>query len=1128
MAFKKLGETSPLTIQKFSSVSSEISGEVLKNFQKFAGELKAIAPKAEDFLYFSTVMMHAAEASAVNDDGTPKLTSSGEEVKVSWDKSGDTWKWVSNDPTIKAYKNSNGDIFPEEELVKAFKKWVGKPLCIDHKSSSVDHVRGFIADTYYDLNLKRVVALCALDKKGFPQLARQVETGVSNCVSMGTAVGKAVCYDCGKVARVEQDFCDHMRRKSCYGEINVDLSPIELSIVVNGADPKATIKSIIASAKTLNNYVDGKAYELRKLADKNFSAQLTFNDNDGTGSGETKNINIYSKSLEELKDGVHKAIEEYQDLNSTIKEANLDQTTTNDLVSDQLLDEPMADKTAQSEDDNKKAIEELKEIQASIVNKLDTLTADLSKLTTFKHEETMSGKEMKKDAYYLGTVEPTPGRRQYEEDKEAAKVRETADDFMYGGYKRSNMGPVDGLYDGDLEKKQLLRRASEEREAARNAAVAKAKEVLNKQAYYNNGDDKDNPGLPTPKKVKYEVSKENLKTKKDVEEYELGKKSLLPYFKDDEKRKELLHRASPQLRSRFIKASKPNGQVDLGKSAWEVFLGDDLILTASVEDITGESSKEAFNDVNSEEMARTLMSKIKEAGADGVKQMFKKAQAAPAPLPEAPAALPEASPEAEVMDTGKSGDPKETVLSLAEKVQDTVSDLLEAARALAGEQAEMGEVGGDLAAAASADAGLYDVRKEINSELTSAMKEAVAELTSAKETLFDIADTYDKVNDANRDAVASIAQDAIAETKTSVAEANEVLRAFIRYAAGTKALEKKAAAQAELNKMAEGDTSTMEHDKNLMELMNEADAKIEDVQDVLEDAEEEKELLDEEVLSDDEFAKQLLGEDDQNAEVKVKKDELKDLGGLPPGSTVQVTAGLESKAERQAARAKLAAEALVFNEALYEAHPAGGTDTQVGDKTNLSHVEDLVETHEVMVDVATSPVRLQKEAETLHQLISNGSVKVEDLDELVSQGLDKAVVDYWRKYYQMILGPEGKKFADELLKEYTKAELETELNEYKVKLARSFELTYDMVSRGLCANSREAISAQVDEVMQYDDKAFESLKKVIARHQPEMQKTAGKMPQVGYLNEVAAEKPASNMYEQLSSLLGSSKTKGMF
>ena len=44
---------------------------------------------------------------------------------------------------IMPYKNANGDIFPEEELVKAHKKWVGKPLCKDHKSESFLEAKGY-------------------------------------------------------------------------------------------------------------------------------------------------------------------------------------------------------------------------------------------------------------------------------------------------------------------------------------------------------------------------------------------------------------------------------------------------------------------------------------------------------------------------------------------------------------------------------------------------------------------------------------------------------------------------------------------------------------------------------------------------------------------------------------------------------------------------------------------------------------------------------------------------------------------------------------------------------------------------------------------------------------------------
>src|SRR5271154_6225988 len=105
MPFSKFGEATEIRIENTAPCIPAVSAEILENFQKFANNLKKIAPKAEDFLYFSAIMMHAAEASSLNEDGTPKLTLQGEPVKVGWDTSNNTWKWSTNDPNIKPYKN---------------------------------------------------------------------------------------------------------------------------------------------------------------------------------------------------------------------------------------------------------------------------------------------------------------------------------------------------------------------------------------------------------------------------------------------------------------------------------------------------------------------------------------------------------------------------------------------------------------------------------------------------------------------------------------------------------------------------------------------------------------------------------------------------------------------------------------------------------------------------------------------------------------------------------------------------------------------------------------------------------------------------------------------------------------
>jgi hypothetical protein len=168
------------------------------------------------------------------------------------------------------------------------------------------------------------------------------------------------------------------------------------------------------------------------------------------------------------------------------------------------------------------------------------------------------------------------------------------------------------------------------------------------------------------------------------------------------------------------------------------------------------------------------------------------------------------------------------------------------------------------------------------------------------------------------------------------------------------------------------------------------------------------------------------------------------------------------------------------------------------------------------MDVATAPPKVRKEAESIHRLVSEGQLDPADLDALVAEGLDKDAVAYYRKYYGQTEG--GSEFASELVKEHVKAQLETEVNNYKIKLARSYELAYDMVERGLCHNDRNAVSAQVEEIMQFNDESFDSLKRVVAKHAPTMRKEAGRMPQVGMIGsgEVNTSVQTDDMYSQLT------------
>ena len=1253
----KLGEAHEIKLENAESCIPEVSAECLENFRKVAASLKKIAPKAEDFLYFSAVMMHAAEAASLNDDGTPKLTLQGDAVQVGWDKTGNTWKWTSNDPSVKPYKNSNGDIFPEEELTKAYKKWKHKPLCIDHKSSSVDHVRGFIVDTYYDRALKRVIALCALDKAGFPQLARQISTGVSSCVSMGTAVGRAICYDCGRVARTEADFCNHMKNKSCYGEINIDLNPIELSIVVNGADPKASIKNIIASANTMNTYLENRTRYLEKLADLTYSADIKVNDPSGHESLDFQPINITANDLDQFKTDMEDAFSQLQQLKNTkISEKDTNVPASNQSSGSIGMEEgaptdlgfalnPLQTARFASVNVETESIAELHQVTAAIEATLSQMKKSLDKLsqiTSTKQEENMSGSEkLNKNAYFQGAGgvnEPTPGQVKYPKDPLNEQLREREDKQMVGQSPFPEVGPVDGMHPSpgsvdpsdELERKKMLARAEvKDREMRRNAIVQLAKDALkNKEAYWLGGG---GVNEPSPGKVKYPKDKLNEELR-EYEDKQMVGQSPFPGVgpvdglhpspgsvdpKDELKRKQMLARAS--LRARFVKAANRDGSQNKGQSAWEVFLGDRLLLTASVAEISGGHVTDVLYDsIATKDFGAKLIEKVKVNGADAVSRLIKRAQGAPPAAPPAappggdmgmgappmdmgaPPGGPEEGPPVE--DAGKSGDPKEHAIDLAEKGVALMSDLQEAVRALTGEKAEMedqggvggpaggpaGAPGGTSAGPAMADDGvsskkdkkssasdsfstatLNTLRKELNGALTHAMKESLAELGDHQTELQMIVDMYDSgaAQGANQEFVSTVVDDALNEAKTAVADGFKLMSAFVKYARGTKAIVKRAEIEAELQALAAEGDSTMRYkraeDNDLMFLINETNAELADINNTdlsEEDIDPSEEDLDlgptnrfGEGEEDDDVLSKLLDEeefnvgphshdtdmpaDDQDVQVDPAV-----LSKLPPDAKVTV-ASYNSREGRAYLRAKLAADAtgkeedgeiqdaskLKWSDMLDAAdkHTDGQTKLDTKPSDDLGYVETLPEVNQRMMEVAKMPPKVRKEAEAIQKMVTEGKLDPRDVDELVAQGLDKDAVSYWKKFYGEVEG--GSEFASELVKEHVKASMESDLNTFRVKMARAYELAYDMVDRGLCPSDRASVSAQVDSIMKFNEEGFDSLKRVVARHEPSLRKEAGRIPQVGLrgdsegtVNTLVEE----DAYAQLSKQFGTKK--GLF
>lgn len=1185
--FHKIGESLSLTDGDIHNSENIMADPIIEErFRKMAAGLKKIAPKAKDFLYFSARIITAAEACAINQDGTPKIGANGKPIEVGWDIDGEKWKWKTSEPGLQPYANSNRDVFPEQEILKAYKQWTGKPLCTDHQSQKIDAVRGVILDTYYDHKMKYVVALCALDKVSFPELARGIQTGYKRDVSMGVGIGICSCFACYKTARTEREFCEHMRSRSSL-EINREMSPIELSLVVVGADSLAKIRSVLASAQQINSQLDLDEQSLT-ASPSTHSNKISAIEND---------IKEANAKLAEIKDMIEN---EAENTDNNVSSPPYDQSSgrmsdPTDETNQQELTLNLPERYAYAYN-NDTFIGELNNLRSSIETKLHNIEQIL-KLSNIK-EETMSdkGTPMNKEGYFQGgggVNEPTPGQRKYPADPMNERIREKEDKQMVGQSPFPGVGAVDGLHPSpesadeknELERKKMLLRAeTEERAMRRQAALQKAK-----NAYWQGGG---GVNEPTPGEKKYPVDPMSEKIREKEDKQMVGQKpfpgvgavdGLHPSPEsadesDELERKKMLNRAS--LKAKFVRVANQDGTENIGQSAWQVFSkdssGEKLVFAASVDEITGGKSDALFDVVATKDFGSKMLEKIRTVGISKAAAVYKSAQAVAGPgaTPGMPAdmggagaapAMPDMGAPADAAapvgeDEGGKGDPKETALKLAEKVRTLSSDLLEAVRSLTGEQAQMGEMEEGLEAlpkaASSTLIPLHNMRKELNKQLVSGIKKSLAELREHNDELKLIATIADVESGENKEYADTIVEDAIGDAKQALADGVSLMKSFMKYARGTAGLLKRAeeAEQTSLLSFAndEETTKTNDEDENDAE-DGEDDNSVDDENDVFDALDADDFLLADDVnnheehdhFSDEEGPTDLdmqtldmegLDNSEEGHHMHDANNEHEEFGDeeLPhdteendmndvmvdidpaslQGKKVEVKASerfdLTTKQGRVAYRnsVKEAADAtgkeddgeiqdvksMKHSDMLDQANNLadGQTKLDVKPSDNLGLIETKPEVQKAMLDVALAPVKVRQAAERLNQLVSEGKMTEANMDELVSRGLDSEVVKYWKQYYGQA-GKEGSEFAKLLTTETMKAKQAEEMQVYRVKLARSYELANEMVRKGLLADDHLAISACVDDAMKWNDEAFESMKRVI--NKSAMKKVA--MPQVG-------------------------------
>ena len=1115
--FLKLGEAfsiRPSDLQPLDKLSSDIGLDIENKMTKFAEQLKVIAPQAKDFLYFTCVMMHAAEASLINDDGSPKKMSNGKLVTATWETHGeDSIKWSCSDKSILPYRNSNRDIFREHDLKLAYKAWVGRPLCLDHQSQSVDKIRGVIVDTVYDEPRHRVIALCALDKKNYPDLADKVATGVSKDVSMGVAVGRAICSDCGRGARTEKEFCSHMKNKSCYGEINTELSPIELSLVVNGADKKAKVKHIIASdvskaAELLTDYL-----QLKEAANK-------------VSTNDLESIKEELSKLTEKVTGLINDSGNEDDESDAIGPTRSKTNWAESIISDSTqFNVPEAIPTYASA------------LQVAILGaqtKIASLQENLLRLSK-SEESTMSTK----NAYFQGTEEPKPGQKQYAVDPLNEKARELDKNLV----NITNTGN-DGMFPGDEQKKKDLLRLADEHERAlfREAALKKAKETLMSKAYMQGTEEpKSGKGptyTPDPLEVKDRALDKQMQGKAPFPN--TGKVEEL--FPGDLQAKKDVCRAS--LKARFEKVAMPDGRVNRGASRWIVIANEQPILSATVDQITKGNTDALYDAVATQSFGKSILTRIQQDGFEATASSLlqKSAQAAPpapAPAPIADFGGEDITPPADV--TGEEADPAvivEQLNDLTNEMQTKLDDLNEKVVGPVKEDAEnLGGVpaAGDEAFAmpdtgavpAKSASQLMGMRKRVNAMLQDGIADTTASLEKHIKEIKTASSVYEQsytsMTEGQRDYLNQLTVEAVKDARAMLNDTNKLMEAVVKYAYGTAELEKRAqmtdvekknlgqtldqeagawadqiagrtpsvrtpadsVGGSNIGKVEKADPDMAAALRGLSDAMNADDSNIEKIEKADPDVASalrgiEKTLQGNRAANGDteDNLKPSSGLIDDKHDVKLK--------AVPGESNTFETVNASTKEERAMLRSKLAEKAqnLGFNALSDQAHPGGSVSAV--DAGNLStkpsieagfHVAKDIK--EEMLGLATMPPKVRKQAEAIQSLVAEGKLAVEDVDSLVSHGVDGDAVKYWKAMWGQAKDKESSEFASKLTTEHVKAAAAEEKAEFQGKIKRAYEMANAMLSRGMIAESQ--VDSQVGEIMKWNDAGFESFKNIVSR-----------------------------------------------
>ena len=169
---------------------------------------------------------------------------------------------------ISARVNQNFDGFPSSELKAAYKTFLGKPVFVNHANENPETARGRVVGArYVEAGTdKYIQVIQEVNAQKFPKLAKELEEGGLDSVSMGCVAARTLCSFCGNEATDMFDMCDHVlrfkgqylgKRDDITGSFNDQLvyeecrglGFFELSYVFDPADETAMLSNVMTASR---------------------------------------------------------------------------------------------------------------------------------------------------------------------------------------------------------------------------------------------------------------------------------------------------------------------------------------------------------------------------------------------------------------------------------------------------------------------------------------------------------------------------------------------------------------------------------------------------------------------------------------------------------------------------------------------------------------------------------------------------------------------------------------------------------------------------------------------------------------------------------------------------------------